>query len=559
MSQQPLLPVPDLNETCALYLKQVRPLLEDKEYKKTAAATRNFQARTGRKLQEALQQFAEESETSWLLDAWLKSYLNGRKPLPLSSNVGFGIQTQNKSLSEWAAALAAVCADYHHNRIPTPQTPQGTPISMDQWQILRGAARIPQTSCDGYRIAETTSRHIGVIHKGFYYRITALDEQYEAYHPDTFRQAFEQILSDNAANPYPIAVPCYLGGNQTARIYKVLKLKEDNTDLIECIETDLFHISINHKELNADNDLAWATFVPEQNVWCYKPMTFCYNTQTERLFLHCEHTWEDGGALKGIVTHAAEKLNTLKGKKIAPAISRHQWTLTPTQKKNWLQWQQDYSGKAEKMHVRTATVDFENRIIPKGISHDALIQFLFQYAQLTTYGNIRNTYEAVDASHFRSGRTECVRPISDESLAFVATLLQNKPDQSLLEAALLEHKARIKNAKFGKGANRHLLGLQLMAKQAKIRTPAFFTDDGYRVFTTDFLSTSTLGDNRFTINFAFAPTSQGGLGVNYTLTDSGWLFTVSYPEHQQNEVAIFLAAIKQGGEKLLTFFNDGVD
>lgn len=555
MPQQPGLPVPDLAETCARFLKQVKPLLDEETYAQTAAAVRQFQARSGCGLQAALQAFAAETDRSWLIDAWLESYLKIRTPLPLASNVGFNIRTQGKDLGEWAAALAAVCADYHHGRISVPETPQGTPACMAQWQILRGAARVPQNGCDTFRITETPGRHIGVLHNGFYYRIAALDGNHEAYHPDTFKQAIAQILADTAENPFPVAVPCYLGGNQTARVYKALRSKDDNTELADYLETDLFHISIYHEDnLSADQDLAEATFAPRQNIWCYKPTTFCYNTATGRLFLHCEHTWEDGGALKGIITHAAGKTGG-KGRKTAPAISRHAWHLTHAQKKNWPQWQQDYADKARKMRVKSAVIPFEGNSVPKGVSHDALMQFLLQYAQLTTYGDIRNTYEAVDVSHFAYGRTECVRPVSEESLAFVVSLLQEKPVQSLLDAALAEHKARVKAAKTGQGANRHLLGLQLTAKRKSSRLPAFFKSAGYQTFCTDFLSTSTLGDDAVTVNFAFAPTSPGGLGINYTLTQEGWLFTVSYPEAQEREVAIFLEALKQGGGRLLAFLN----
>ena len=76
------------------------------------------------------------------------------------------------------------------------------------------------------------------------------------------------------------------------------------------------------------------------------------------------------------------------------------------------------------MRVTSVFVPFNGLTIPKGVSQDALMQFLLQYAQLTTYGKARNTYEAVDVSHFKNGRTECVRPVSEELLAFVGTLLQ---------------------------------------------------------------------------------------------------------------------------------------
>ena len=198
---------------------------------------------------------------------------------------------------------------------------------MEQWKILQGVARVPQKEVDGFRFSPNGSCHIGILHNGFYYRIAALDEQFEAYHPDAFRQAFEEILSDTHQNKYPVVVPCYLGGNETARVYQTLQQHDDNTRLLEHIEQDLFHISISSEDLDADSDLAQTTFQPKQNVWCYKPTTYCYNTSTKRLYLHSEHTWADGGALKGIVTLAAAKLTALGGKKTRPAVHRYEWQL----------------------------------------------------------------------------------------------------------------------------------------------------------------------------------------------------------------------------------------
>lgn len=129
----------------------------------------------------------------------------------------------------------------------------------------------------------------------------------------------------------------------------------------------------------------------------------------------------------------------------------------------------------------------------------------------------------MDVSHFKKGRTECVHSVSEESLAFVGTLLQGNPSREALDAALAEHKARIKACKLGQGPNRHLLGLKLMAAKEGDELPEFYKDEGYQTFTTDFLSTSTVGDNSTVVNFAFAPTSVSGLGINYTITPEGWL------------------------------------
>lgn len=151
-----------------------------------------------------------------------------------------------------------------------------------------------------------------------------------------------------------------------------------------------------------------------------------------------------------------------------------------------------------------------------------------------------DAYEAVDVSRFKNSCTECVRPVSEESLAFVGTLLQEKLSREALDTALAEHKARIKVCKLGQGLNRHLLGLKLMAARAGGELPEFYKDEGYQTFTTDFLSTSTVGDKCTVVNFAFAPTSVGGLGINYTITPEGWLYTVSYTQEQQEKINTFV-------------------
>lgn len=86
---------------------------------------------------------------------------------------------------------------------------------------------------------------------------------------------------------------------------------------------------------------------------------------------------------------------------------------------------------------------------------------------------------------------------------------------------MAEHKARIKACKLGQGPNCHLLGLKLMAAKAGGELPEIYKDEGYQIFTTDFLSTSTVDDNSTVVNFAFAPTSVGGLGINYRITPEG--------------------------------------
>ncbi|QMT33168.1 choline/carnitine O-acyltransferase [Conchiformibius steedae DSM 2580] len=551
----PLLPVAELDDTLRRFLNHIRPLLDDHAYAQAESDARAFWRDTAPALQQALQQRAQSRpDSSWLIDTWLNSYLSIRTPLPLASNVGFGIPMHGADIAQWCAAMAGVCADWHHQRIETPVSPQGAPVCMEQWRILAGAARIPAQGCDEYRFA-THSRHIGVLHQGWYYRVPALDEHGEALSADHFRAVFAHIGAQHELNPYPVSVPVVLGGDDSARLYADLRREPANAALLDAIADDLFHISLYHEALSADEDLARATFAPDGGIWFYKPLTFCHNLATQRLFLHVEHTWEDGGALKGMIARAVAKLSDTEQTATAAestAPVRQSWQLSPEQQHNWAKWQQQYARRARAMHVHSFRAPLNGITIPKGISQDALMQFALQYGQLVAFGKVRNTYEAVDVSHFLRGRTECVRPVSVESLAFVQSLLTGSAAGDAFTAALAEHKARIKTAKTGLGANRHLLGLHTEARAAGADT-SWFEGEAYQLFTQDFLSTSTVGDDALVRNFAFAPTSEGGLGVNYTLTSDAWLFTVSFHADQAVEAARFAAAVQAGAQHILQF------
>ncbi|KAG0080089.1 Carnitine O-acetyltransferase mitochondrial, partial [Podila epicladia] len=81
----PKLPVPSLAETCARYLKSVRPLLNDEDFAKTSAAVAEFQKSggVGEELQKRLLAKANDPKTvNWLEDWWNDlAYFGYRDPV----------------------------------------------------------------------------------------------------------------------------------------------------------------------------------------------------------------------------------------------------------------------------------------------------------------------------------------------------------------------------------------------------------------------------------------------------------------------------------------------
>lgn len=88
----PVLPIPDLKESAAVYLKSTKPLVKNEaEYKQIEKEVNEFTAPggLGEKLQERLIKRNEiESKTSsWLATWWnVNQYLRFKEPLPINSS-----------------------------------------------------------------------------------------------------------------------------------------------------------------------------------------------------------------------------------------------------------------------------------------------------------------------------------------------------------------------------------------------------------------------------------------------------------------------------------------
>ena len=96
----PTLPVPDLNETCQIYLKSVKPLCKDEdEFKRIEKQVADFlhPEGMGPKLQKRLEakNKVASQRSSWLATWWnVNQYLTFREPCPI--NVSYYLQVENK-------------------------------------------------------------------------------------------------------------------------------------------------------------------------------------------------------------------------------------------------------------------------------------------------------------------------------------------------------------------------------------------------------------------------------------------------------------------------------
>lgn len=566
----PTLPVPELQETLSRYLDWVRPLMSEADFANTQKITADFQQQAGKTLQQRLQRFAEQQNAmgeSWLSEAWLAAYLSVRESLPLATSGAFRLdldlpETGLSRLAALMVGLAQQSADYLNGELAVHTSPRGEPLDMGQWLTLRGIGRVPMPNCDRYELAPMSKqpRYAIVFWHGVAYRVPLLDENHQPYRVADITTLLGDIRRQTAVADADITALSLAPAEQAHVVRNALSQQPENAANFQCLDHSLFHVHLSDTAFADDTEALQAlTFLPKTQLWAYKPFTLCANLENDDYYAHLEHSSFDAGALQAIFGRAEQAAQQMLGGSVnARGLSPTplHWSINDEQKQQLATIRQQHAKQAIAYQVDVVTTTMQPSVLPERTSMDCLLQLVIQYAQLATFGHISNTYESVDVSHFQAGRTECIRPVSVESVAFVQALMNGTATLDGFNVAHTEHKNRIKACKSGHGVNRHLLGLSLMVNSDE-KQPDFFDDVGYRTLTQDVLSTSSLGDRRLVGDFAFKPTVADGLGISYFITDdqSGFLFCLSSSVEQRGTVSDFAQALHDGTAALMRVFS----
>ena len=117
-----------------------------------------------------------------------------------------------------------------------------------------------------------------------------------------------------------------------------------------------------------------------------------------------------------------------------------------------------------------------------------------QYAFYRIHNTPGAHYESGGLRVFRQGRTDVIRSCSVESINFAKTMLNPKSTDAekmlAMSNAINGHQQYAKMTCQGKGIDRHLLGLQLIAHDNNIEIPDFFDDKAYTTSATHRISSS---------------------------------------------------------------------
>ncbi|KAI9651756.1 MAG: hypothetical protein M1829_002454 [Trizodia sp. TS-e1964] len=579
----PILPIPELEDTCKKYLETLKPLQTARENEASAAAVQNFLHLEGPDLQRKLKNFLLEDD-----------------PTPARNN------QVTRAASLIISALSFVRA-LRKEDLP-PDTIRGTPLCMYQYSRIFATARVPTER--GCRIVQDpNSKHIVVMCRGQFYWFDVLDNDADLITNEKDVAAnLDSIVEDAAKTSIHDAAKGALGVLTTesrkvwSRLRDILTQEEgsNNADCLGIVDSALFILCLDYTSPSNGADLCKNMLCGTNDVEKGVQIGTCTNRWYDKLQIivcqngsagiNFEHTSVDGHTVLRMVSDVYTDTilrfaRTINGQ--APSLwastspdpskrdpsSFGDVTLTPRK----LEWNMDPALSIALRFAETRladliqqnesqTLDFagygSNFIKSMAMSPDAFIQMALQAAYYGLYGRVECTYEPAMTKAFLHGRTEAIRTVTLESLNYVKTFWGDNPPELKVDAlrkACQKHSNITKECGKARGQDRHLYALYCVwqhaadeasaslklnaqdpafpntgdsstqlgthdkekARRATLQhSPAIFVDGGWDKINSTILSTSNCG-NPSLRHFGFGPTSADGFGLGYIIKENG--------------------------------------
>lgn len=387
-----------------------------------------------------------------------------------------------------------------HERLD-PMLIRGTvPLCMAQYRRMFGTTRLPGREVDSLQ-QTAWAKHIAVLRRGHWFRVDAFDSHDQPLHASQMEMLLQQVVDLADAAPRPsmeqarIAALTADNRQRWADVREVEFSEGVNLASLEVIERALFVLVLDDE--------------PPPATWSQRGRALLHGNGSNRWFdksltlvvfsdghagLNAEHSWADAP----VVAHMWE--SCVADQLIAGLVYDRQGRCAATGPKATgrirppvlLEWQLSPRcrlaiGEAV-ARANEAVDDFDLVVFAfedfgKGfikqcqVSPDAFIQLALQLAYYNdTKGQFALTYESSMTRLYRHGRTETVRSLSKESCAFVREITKAKYKNGvraaedretlvdMVRAATAVHQQKYRDAMSGKGIDRHLFALYVVAK-----------------------------------------------------------------------------------------------
>ncbi|KAM0682745.1 Carnitine O-acetyltransferase mitochondrial [Mitosporidium daphniae] len=156
------------------------------------------------------------------------------------------------------------------------------------------------------------------------------------------------------------------------------------------------------------------------------------------------------------------------------------------------------------------------------LSPDSFMQMAFQLAYYRFSGKLAASYEAAQTRAFAFGRTDVVRSPSLETTEWIRAMDDPSVGPTtklfLLEKAIQSHSGFAREAAAGKGIDRHLLGLSLIAENNSYPIPKLFQNELFMKSKKWVLSTSQITADHNDA-WGYGEVVADGFGLPYSIYD----------------------------------------
>ncbi|RMD41764.1 hypothetical protein DV735_g3355, partial [Chaetothyriales sp. CBS 134920] len=488
----PRLPVPSLEETTKKYLKSLHPLLSKEEYAESEKAVAEFTKAggIGQKLQERLIARAQDPNTkNWIIDWWNEAaYLGYRDPVVPYQYMFNG------------SRVAALPSDY-----PIVYGPEG-------------------------------NEHIIVVRKNQFWKVPTHVDGKQLTTAE-FEHQFNHIYAQSEPSP-AVGALTSLPRDQGAKAREnLLAASPSNAHALKEIESSSFLVNLdNATPVTLEERSRQFWHGDGANRWYDKPLQFIINDNGTAGF-QGEHSMMDGtpthrlcDTLNGLIVH--NKLDfdnpTVRSTLSPPTVVRFDVDAKVAEDIASAQKQFAQLIAAHDLRVQ-AYEGYGKGLIKKfKCSPDAFVQVVIQLAYHKFYGKNRPTYESGATRKYQLGRTETVRSVTDESVAFCNAMSDAQVSRAELErlfrAAVAVHVKNTLEASDGRGVDRHLFGLKKSLLPGE-EVPALFTDPAYAYSSTWFISSSQLSSEYFN-GYGWSQVVDAGWGLAYMIKEDSLQWNV---------------------------------
>ncbi len=532
----PRLPVPELPATVAKWLRTVEPLLNAEELQRCKRLAEDFLASpVSARLQALLHERDRHEPNSWLETWWNRlAYLEYRESCVINVNFAMPFRRCATPPSQTARAAAVTRVALQYKRLVDERMLPPEPQPSDQLPHTRifNACRVPAPGCDRQARYPPNDTVVCVCRDQFWVLRGAA-----AASAAQLEQTFARVAHQSRQAP-EVGALTFLHRDEWAAGREALVRLGSNAAALEAIQEAAFVVCLDDARPATPDELFDLLLMGDalacSNRWFDKPLQFIFFANGEA-GLNGEHSPVDGEPvariMDWILDREEEELQSVRaGNGGELEVSPIEWTLDDGLRR--LMRRALVTAAAQIANLGSRQLIFEgygkDSIVQCKVSPDAWVQAALQLAHVRLHGRLAPTYESASTRKHLAGRTETGRTLTPELARFCRLMgdaaAQPAARREALATAAAAHVAYMREACDGRGVDRHLLALRLLAAEAELAHP-FLADPAMAASSHWRLSTSQLPVRH--ISVGFGPVVPDGYGVCYQIHKARLHFAIT--------------------------------